>query len=558
MIGQLGFGQNTIVHFEPNPLNGTTPRPTTYAGQTEIIELSTNGAEYATVGTATFNQNSYSNPVVGQFDIVNTHWWLHEIKIPGTDRLNGMQLCVGDNEEIFVGAMDYQTVTQTLHKYLIKLDPQGNPLWAIDLGPGNIRSMIYDQHDNKVIVHGDQDNRLYLASIDGSNGALEWGFTYSGNPVDAQHIAGQVLLDPADEELVMIGTGVNSNGGRDILAFKIERNSGQVIWDRRYRRSFVNAQESAISACFHPGANGNHSLTLVGRAHNNSVLTLNINPDTNPAVSGIINWQTLHRASGWIFDVQKSAYNPISDRLFVAGGARDGGGYSQGLLMPIDPTNGQGMGTFGTWGTSVAQVAFPNDGNCIFRDIDVHSGLYNGAMRLTGNALMSNNAATGENPALWSVNVNSQGVDQEVLCTQTVPFTTKQFNMFEGDGVTQIDLPIPPFVPVSISPMNGPSVNDCHIIGINRQNLADLPQEAEIIDFNVFPNPASETLTVQLTEVSKDTRVLLRDASGRLVDAPVLRNKQGFILNVRNLSSGMYFLQVNSTDTHYSQKVVID
>ncbi|MGD1845142.1 MAG: T9SS type A sorting domain-containing protein [Salibacteraceae bacterium] len=558
LLGQLSFGQltfaNQIAHFVPNPIVSGTPWPTTYGGQTEIIESSP-GPIYRTVGTATDDITVGSNPVVGAFDPGFGHSWLHKILIPGTDLLNGMQLCIGNNEEVFVGAMDYQTATQTLHKYLIKLDSQSNPLWALDLGPGTIRSMIYDNIDYKVMVHGEQDNQLYLSSIDATSGAMDWGFTYSGTPVDNRHIAGEVLIDPADEQLVMVGTGVDGNGRSDILVFKIDRTTGIADWGRRYKRQAPVFNESAIAACFHPGMNGMPSLTIVGRTTNNVVLTLNINPATTLNGPGIINWQRRHRSPSWTFNVQRIAYNPISKKLFVVGGARSTGGFSQGFVMPIDPASGQGLGTFGVWATSYSQTSFPGDGDCIFRDIDVHSQTYAGEMRLTGNALLSNNSVSGANPGLWFAGATLDGIDDEAGCANQVPFTTMNYNMNFIDGKNQIDLPIPPFVPVYIAAMNAPTLDDCSYSFRYHQ---DNPLPKESVVFNVYPNPTSEKLTIQMAEVPDDLQVVLMDAFGKLVTVPVVRNEQGFTVDVSNLSSGVYFLHSNGVETRFTQKVLVE
>lgn len=79
--------------------------------------------------------------------------------------------------------------------------------------------------------------------------------------------------------------------------------------------------------------------------------------------------------------------------------------------------------------------------------------------------------------------------------------------------------------------------------------------DTESLDFNTFPNPASDQLNIQLPSDSNDASVQFYDFAGRLV----LSTKVSAInaaVNVSDLNKGIYLLKVTSNGQIGSQKFI--
>lgn len=78
--------------------------------------------------------------------------------------------------------------------------------------------------------------------------------------------------------------------------------------------------------------------------------------------------------------------------------------------------------------------------------------------------------------------------------------------------------------------------------------------ETESVDFSVYPNPASENVTIQLPSSSKATANFY-DYVGRLVLAKEITSLNNTI-NISSLNSGAYILKIVSEDKIGSQKFI--
>ena len=79
--------------------------------------------------------------------------------------------------------------------------------------------------------------------------------------------------------------------------------------------------------------------------------------------------------------------------------------------------------------------------------------------------------------------------------------------------------------------------------------------EAQRLDFEMFPNPASEKLTIQLPSNSNNAVIEFYDNIGRLAMSQKITNSKNKI-NVNHLSKGVYILKVLSDDKIGSQKFI--
>jgi len=81
-----------------------------------------------------------------------------------------------------------------------------------------------------------------------------------------------------------------------------------------------------------------------------------------------------------------------------------------------------------------------------------------------------------------------------------------------------------------------------------------------ILDFTIFPNPASDKIFIKLNFDSKsDTEITLKDFSGKVVLRQVLNpyeNTSTYELNKSDISSGLYILTLRNENTISSKKII--
>jgi hypothetical protein len=75
-------------------------------------------------------------------------------------------------------------------------------------------------------------------------------------------------------------------------------------------------------------------------------------------------------------------------------------------------------------------------------------------------------------------------------------------------------------------------------------------------EFDVFPNPASETITVLLPEVESGASLILYNAEGRKVIEQKISNSS-FQLDIKALKKGNYLLKIMNGDYTANKKIVI-
>lgn len=75
--------------------------------------------------------------------------------------------------------------------------------------------------------------------------------------------------------------------------------------------------------------------------------------------------------------------------------------------------------------------------------------------------------------------------------------------------------------------------------------------------FIAYPNPTSDDLTVQFTDNLSGSTIQLRDVTGRVVSS-YSQTSSIEIIDVRNLNSGIYYLNVISDDRSYVQEIIIN
>jgi hypothetical protein len=94
------------------------------------------------------------------------------------------------------------------------------------------------------------------------------------------------------------------------------------------------------------------------------------------------------------------------------------------------------------------------------------------------------------------------------------------------------------------------------------QRLAEEPETEEANEFNVFPNPASEKLSVKFSSLSMSNYNLqILDATGRMIFEKTgvsLIHTNTTELDISSLSEGIYFLRYTSREITEQRKIVIE
>jgi hypothetical protein len=78
-------------------------------------------------------------------------------------------------------------------------------------------------------------------------------------------------------------------------------------------------------------------------------------------------------------------------------------------------------------------------------------------------------------------------------------------------------------------------------------------EDLSVSDFNIFPNPSSNKITIQLNNNSELKRLSLYDNLGRFV-----KSHTSSVINVSDMSTGVYFLKIETNQGTSSKKVIIE
>jgi len=79
----------------------------------------------------------------------------------------------------------------------------------------------------------------------------------------------------------------------------------------------------------------------------------------------------------------------------------------------------------------------------------------------------------------------------------------------------------------------------------------------EIIEINVYPNPVSEYLTIDLPVNNSDIRIKLFSIDGKLVVDEFVSESDRYVLDVTGFETGMYTLIIQSGDNKSENKIII-
>lgn len=132
-----------------------------------------------------------------------------------------------------------------------------------------------------------------------------------------------------------------------------------------------------------------------------------------------------------------------------------------------------------------------------------------------------------------------------IYATSTDFFSYKEGKVFDYNGM-ELDTLV-----VGYSP---------EIVQIYYGNVTSIERfDKEMVSFSVFPNPASNKVNIDLNALEKDSAVKIRitDISGKTVLEENLSSMNAFSLNIDNLTSGIYLINLQSERYVGVQKMIV-
>jgi Concanavalin A-like lectin/glucanases superfamily/Secretion system C-terminal sorting domain len=88
----------------------------------------------------------------------------------------------------------------------------------------------------------------------------------------------------------------------------------------------------------------------------------------------------------------------------------------------------------------------------------------------------------------------------------------------------------------------------CQVLALyERELIATTPtNDLALQDFSIFPNPANNTLTIDLRNTEGSIKATIKDITGRTIIIQQFNNAQQAQIQVNTLENGMYFLEIDT------------
>lgn len=144
--------------------------------------------------------------------------------------------------------------------------------------------------------------------------------------------------------------------------------------------------------------------------------------------------------------------------------------------------------------------------------------------------------------AFIGLSVNAQSVEPEVLASSGAHFTGTNASLSWTIGEVMIE---------TVSGTNNILTQGFHQPGVQATIIEEvLPGHIKI---NIFPNPATESITVNLENNILKLNVELYDMMGKLLISKEIEPLQSsFVVNVKDLANAGYLLRIHSEDKKYN------
>lgn len=142
----------------------------------------------------------------------------------------------------------------------------------------------------------------------------------------------------------------------------------------------------------------------------------------------------------------------------------------------------------------------------------------------------------GKSDGLHMVNLSAAGKSKPGWFTKfegSIYFTA--YPNYQGDNEERTDLY---------------RVDACELaVGIN--------ETQKEFSLRVYPNPANNSVQVELSDATATDKITLREMNGRIVEVPTVKTAWGYTLNTSEISSGIYIISIETEGNVFSRRLVI-
>jgi hypothetical protein len=76
-------------------------------------------------------------------------------------------------------------------------------------------------------------------------------------------------------------------------------------------------------------------------------------------------------------------------------------------------------------------------------------------------------------------------------------------------------------------------------------------------DFNVYPNPGREKVTISFSDNTNNTTLMITNSFGKIVDKQIIRSRNQFDIETSSYPKGIYFFTIQNEYTVKTQKIII-
>ncbi len=107
------------------------------------------------------------------------------------------------------------------------------------------------------------------------------------------------------------------------------------------------------------------------------------------------------------------------------------------------------------------------------------------------------------------------------------------------------------------------SSNNFYVDDINLTSTTLIKENEPVLNFAIFPNPANDKISVMFDILeNKQVEIYVKDVLGRTVQQTAKQNLENghhvLSISVEDLSSGIYFVNVNTNGTLTTQKIIVE
>ncbi|MBL7920573.1 MAG: T9SS type A sorting domain-containing protein [Bacteroidia bacterium] len=491
------------------------------------------------------SSGSNTDCYITKFDVNGNFIWAKNIG--STDSEYGKALKIDANGDIliagtFQGTVDFDpnaginnlTATGGTDMFILRLDANGNFIWAEDIGSSytDPKSLTIDNNGN-ILTTGvfsgvndfDPGAAVFSITGQGNNDIFVLKLTSSGNFVWAKAV-GESGFDNG-ESVTVDATGncyvtgyfqntadfdpgagtysLTSTGGDEIFIFKLDL-SGNFVWAKRIGNTGSDLARSIIS-------DASNNIYLTGFFTG----TTDFDPD-----AGVFNLVAGGPLEAFILKLNSSG------NLVWAKCTNSGGSTCEALSIQLDI-----QGNVYTTGIFQNTTDFDPSTNTSTLTSNGSNDIYILKLDPSGNFLWVRGFGNSNFEAAYSIAVyNTNSVYTTGGYTGTVDF--------DPNGTVNNQTSI--------------GSQDIFIHKLSELNVGIKPNSSSLSDITVFPNPFNDKLTVQFAPSLQGSHIELYNLLGTLIYTDIITSNQE--IDMSKQPKGIYFIRIGMNEKTVTKKII--